>query len=425
MKGSVLFVLIFLFAASFARAAPGPVTLENGVRVVLSENPSTSLAAVCIMMEGGTDGEKPDERGTYGLLSDLILSGTESRTKSDITRELSLLGDSVETYATPGYWAVEGTVPQASLEDFLGLLCDILFFPSLPIEELEKTKRTKIQSLRAETDSPNRLLSDLYREVFYPDLHVSRETRIRNIESVSISHLRSVHDIYFRPDGTVVSIAGALSKEEALEMTERVFGVLPKPPERLQKDNNEHRDAPLPFYRSAGGGVTQAGILVGSRLSGFDRSNEHLLQLACAVLDNSLGGRLFVELREKTGLVYGVHTGYSLEVRPFTLYAVSTSRKKNIKAVEKKTVDVLRMLVRKPPDARELLLAKEYLKTAVNTNACLPVYEARYNARKLVFGEPLRSLDERMRMIDSVTEEELASFIEECFPSRWTTLVVR
>jgi predicted Zn-dependent peptidase len=425
MKINTLFVLLFLFAAPFALAGPEPVTLQNGVRVVLSESSASSLAAVCIMIEGGAGGEKEGGWGTFGLLSDLILSGTSTRTKSDVARELSLLGDSFKSYTAPGYWAVEGTVPSSSLDTLLILLGDILFFPSLSEDELEKTKRTRIQFLQAGMDSPQRLLSDLYYEVFYPDLHVSRETRIKNIENVSLSELRSVHMRYFQPVGTVISIAGAIEREKTLEMTDRVFGGLRQGPGPLPEARSGQKDGPLPFYRAAGGGVTQAGILTGARLSGFDRTDEHLLQLIGTVLDNSLGGRLFVQLREKTGLVYSVYTGYSLEVRPFTWYVVSTSRKKNIKAVGEKTENVLRLLKRKPPDAQELSLAKEYLKTHMSMNALFPVYEARYNAAKVLRGETLRSLDEKIRMIDAVTEEELASFIKEYFPARWTTLVVR
>jgi hypothetical protein len=56
MKINTLFVLLFLFAAPFALAGPEPVTLQNGVRVVLSESSASSLAAVCIMIEGGDGG---------------------------------------------------------------------------------------------------------------------------------------------------------------------------------------------------------------------------------------------------------------------------------------------------------------------------------------------------------------------------------
>ena len=152
---------------------------------------------------------------------------------------------------------------------------------------------------------------------------------------------------------------------------------------------------------------------------------EHLLQLVGAVLDKPFGGRLFVELREKNGLVYSVSTGYSIETEPFSWYVVSTSRKRNTKAVREKTGDVLRQLRRKPPTAQELSLAKKYLKTRLSTDALFPVREARYTAGQVLLGETPRSIDERLRMIDAVTQEELASFIKNYFPDRWTSLVVR
>jgi len=426
MKKTAMFVLLLLFAAaSFALAGPECVTLENGVRVVLSEGPSTSLAAVCIMIEGGTSCEGPEERGTYSLLPDLVFSGTASRTKPEITRELSILGDSFGSHTYLRYWSFEATVPIASLEQLLLLLRDVLFFPSLSDEEFEKTKSTRTQSIRAGKDSPQQLLSDLYYSVFYPDLYTPRETRITNLANARLPLLQDVHGRYFQPGGTVVSIAGAVNREEALGITEKAFGGLRHGPEPLGEVRTGQKDGPLPFYRAASGGVTQAGVLTGTRLSGFDRSDEHLLQLVGAVLDRPFGGRLFTELREKNGLVYSVSTGYSLQTEPFSWYAVSTSRKRNTKTVREKTGDVLRQLRRKPPTAQELSLAKKYLKTRLSTDALFPVREARYTAGQVLLGETPRSIDERLRMIDAVTQEELASFIKDYFPDRWTSLVVR
>lgn len=425
MKKTVLFALLLLSASSFALAGPECTVLGNGTSVVLSENRATSLASVCIMIEGGTRCEGPGERGTYSLLPGLLLSGTASRTKAEISRELSLFGDSFDSYTTAGYWAFEATVPASSLESLLFLLRDILFYPTLSAEELEKEKRTRVQSIRAGRDSPMLLLFDLYHSVFYPDMDTSWKTRITNIENTTLPRLKSVHGLYFHPGGMVVSIAGAVNAEEALVITETVFGGLRQMPEPLGGERAVVRDGPLPFYRAVTGGVTQAGILTGTRLSGFDRSQEHLLQLAGTVLDRPFGGRLFVELREKNGLVYSVSTGYSLETEPFTWYVVSTSRKRNTKAVREKTGDILRQFRRKPPSASELSLAKEQLKTRLRTDELYPVREARYNAVQLLRGETPRGLDERLRMIDAVTQKELASFIQNHFPARYTTLVVR
>jgi len=417
MKKTVLFALLLLSASSFALAGPKCMVLGNGTSVVLSENRATSLASVCIMIEGGTRCEGPGERGTYSLLPGLLLSGTASRTKAEISRELSLFGDSFDSYTAAGYWAFEATVPAVYLETLLLLLNDLLFFPGFSEGELEKLKRTKIQSIRAEKDSAMLLLSDLYHETFYPDLHAHREVRIANIDNTNLLPLQEVHRRYFRPPCTVISIAGAINMEEAMRITEG--------PEKPLEKPSAQEDGPLPSYRAASGGVTQAGILTGTRLSGFDRSQEHLLQLAGTLLGSSFGGRLFVELREKNGLVYSVSTGYSLETEPFTWYVVSTSRKRNTKAVREKTEDILRQFRRKPPSASELSLAKEQLKTRLRTEELYPGQEARYNAVQLLRGETPRGLDERLRMIDTVTQKELASFIQNHFPARYTTLVVR
>ena len=426
-----IFLLISLLVLLNREALAGPLveTLNNGMQVIVSEGFPSSIAGVSIMVEGGVRCEGREERGTYSLLSDMLLRGTSSRNKNEIAKEISLLGDSVRSYMREEYWAIDATIPGANLRQYLGLCRDLLFNPELSDGELERVKKTRMQTIRASEDSPSGRLSELYRSVFYPDLYPSKEERIENIRDADCVILERVHGRHFVPERIVISIAGGIEKGSALKIVEDLFGEIPETPPTASPTAPEvhavQKNDPLPFFRTESGGVTQAGILYGTRLDGFSRKDEHILLLFGAILDNSLGGRLFQSLRENKGLVYDIRTGYSLSVRPYTWYVITTSRGRNTEAVKEETEKVLRGLKKDPPSAQEIEIAVNYLKTRLAAQSLSPLFTARYNAERLLRGEEPLSLERRTMMLDRIKPEDLSSFVSNYLPSRWTILTVR
>lgn len=425
MKNIFLLFCFLVLLTGEALAEPLVETLGNGMQVIVSEGFPSSIAGVSIMVEGGFRCEGREERGTYSLLSDMLLRGTSSRNKNNIAKEISLLGDSVRSYTREEYWAIDATIAGASLRQYLRLCRDLLFNPELSSGELERVKKTRIQTIRASEDSPSGRLSELYRSVFYPDLYPSKEERIKNIRNVDRALLERVHGRYFMPERIVISIAGGIERGRALKIIEDLFGEIPEGPPTAPEVHAVQKNDPLPLFRTEGGGVTQAGILYGTRLDGFSRKDEHILMLFGAILDNSLGGRLFQSLRENKGLVYDIRTGYSLSVRPYTWYVITTSRRKNTEAVREETEKVLRGLKKDPPSAQEIEVAVNYLKTRLAAQSLSPLFTARYNAERLLRGEELLSLERRMMMLDGIKPEDLSSFVSNYLPSRWTILMVR
>jgi predicted Zn-dependent peptidase len=415
-------VCILIFARAYAE--PTGKILKNGMRVVLNENRATNLIGVSILVSGGTHFEKEEEKGTFRLLELMLTRGTEKRTESAIAEQISLLGDSLSISTTEEYWSCEATVPADKLKDLLDLARDLLFNPTFPENELSKVKKIAVQSIKASEDSPWNRMSELYQAVFYPDFHAEKETKIANIQNTNRTMILRIHNEYFTPGNMIISIAGNIDPERTTELIKTIFGSLPNRvvPRRVELNQ---QDTPLPLFRTGSGGITQAGILLGTRLTGFDRRDEHILMVLDAVLDNSLGGRLYEEVRENRGLVYSISPHYSLGIEPYTWFVFSTSRKKNIKPVISETEEVLKGLKRKPVTDVELGLAKEYLKTELAVSYLSPLTGANYNALALLRGEEPKSLSERIGETEAVSREELNTFIDTYFPKQWTKLIIR
>ncbi len=426
MKRIIIFFVIsfFIFITSIF-GQTNQYQLTNGITLLLSESKETNLIGICIIVYGGTQYEKKEEKGTYRLLTEILQRGTINRTKDEIIKEISLIGDSFEAYTRTEYWGISATVPQASLKQLLELSRDLLIKPLLPEEELKKVKNIAVQSIKSSENSPWSNMSEFYRSVFYPDFYIKREERIKHIQDVERNTLLKIYHKFFTPENMIISISGNFETDNTLNLVKDIFGTIPQCEISFEKRLIAQKKDSLPTYKEKRGGVTQAGILIGTRLYDFDRSNEHIIMVLNAVLDNSLGGRLFEEVREKKGLVYSIAPYYSLSIMPYTWFIFSTARKKNTSSVIKEIDKVLKDLKKNPPSEDELKLAKEYLKTKLAISYQSPALVAQYNAQNLLRNLKPKSLSERLKETEDVSIKDLDSFINTYFSEKWTTLVLR
>jgi predicted Zn-dependent peptidase len=425
MKAVMAALLLLLFmTGKTAYTQTFVYQFENGFDLVVSESRQSGLTGMTLLIFGGTRYEQDEERGTYRLISDMLRRGTKSRSADQIAREIAQLGGSFKTYVAADYWGIEASVAPKNLADLLDLLQDLLFNPVFSDDELKKATRIAVGTIRSLDDSPLHSMFDFYRSVFYPDFYASPEERIENLEAMSRKNLVYRYEQFFTPGNMVMALTGNLETEEAFWMVSERFGVQPQTGIVLKGQELKQRDESLPPSLEKRGGVTQAGIFVGTRLKDFDRGDGYLMELVNTLLDNSIGGRLFDEIREKEGLVYSITPYHSARVEPYTWFVFATTRRKNRTKVLRKTEEVLNGLLTNPPTEEELMLAKSYLKTKLAMAYSSPINSARYEALRRLRGEEVKSLEERILEIDSVHPHDINQFLTSIVPAQWTKLAV-
>ncbi len=399
--------------------------LPNGIALALTASRNTELIGISLLVHGGTLYEAEGEMGTYALIPGMLKRGTLNQTAYEIMQKISLIGDSVDMYVAAECWSIEATVPPQNLRDLLSLVKDLLFNPLFPEEGLEKEKNIAIQSIKSGQDSPLSRLFKLYHSVFYPDFYTPESERIEHIKNIGRDKLRSIHQRFFQPDNIVISLAGNFQADEALKQLEEHFGSIPPPQASFKRIVIEQPGDALPGYRETRGGLTQAGVLIGTRLEGFERSKEPVIEVLNAVLVNSIGGRLFEEVREKRGFVYHIDAYYSLRVRPFTWFIFATTRKRHVKKVIEETKGVLQGLIDNPPGGDELRLAREYVKTELAISYQSPSAQAAHAAYQIMRDEKIKGYNERLEEIELVSEDDLRAFVQKHFTGNWTVLVMK
>ena len=416
-------LLFFSSAAVYGQTSTHP--FKNGFTLSVSESAESGLAGLSLLIYGGTQYENEGQHGTFRLVLDMLMRGTQHRSSDDIGLHISQIGDSIDTYVTADYWAIEATVAPEHMDQLLELVLDLTHHPLFLEDELEKAKNIAIQTIRTQQDSPLHRGIQFYRDVFYPDFYASPDKMIQNLKLVEREDTVRIYDSFFSPGNMVLSVAGNLNRDDVVRMVATHFGTHASTVPARVRLITQQQPQDLPAFEERKGGITQAGIIMGIRLDGFDRRDALHMEVVNALLDNSIGGRLFEEVREKSGLVYSISPYFSVRIQPYTWFILAATRKRNANRVVRVTKRVLQGLSENPPTEEELRLAKNYVATRLASSYQSPLRRAHYEAERLMRGEPVLNLDQRLQAIEDVKLADIMDFIDQYASREWTTLLVR
>lgn len=301
------------------------VTLDNGLRVLVTENPTADIIATRIFTRFGSLYHSREQAGLAHLIAAVLPKGTNHLSAQDIAQEVESVGAGLGTDATPDYFLVSLKTVSADFRQLLHLASQLLRSPTFPNPEVDLERNQTLQILRSQREQPlmvafNQLRQALYQTHPYGVTTVGTEA---TISQLSREDLVVAHQTYFRPDNMTISIAGRIDTETAIPLIQEVFGDWQSPSTPLPT-----LDLPLvtlqPRQQITPQATQQAIIVVGYLAAPVQRRQDYgcestdyaTLKLLSTYLGNGLSSRLFVELREKRGLAYEVSALYPTRLDP-------------------------------------------------------------------------------------------------------------
>lgn len=297
--------------------------LNNGITLLVSENPTADIVAARIFVRCGSCYETSNQAGLSNLLAAVMTKGCDGLSSWEIAEEIESVGASFGTDATTDYFLLSLKTVSSDFNQILTLAARVLRSPTFPTTQIELERRLAIQDIRSQQEKPFTLAFNQIRELIYEQHPYGRSVlgREETISSLSRQDLVEYHQTYFRPDNIVISIAGRVTSEDTLTLVEKIFGDWCNPPQsppllRVQEIffKPQHQLKPIQTQQS----IIMLGYL-GSSVSSADYAP---LKLLSTYLGNGLSSRLFVELREKRGLAYEVSAFYPTRLYPgaFVVY---------------------------------------------------------------------------------------------------------
>ncbi|MBO8190236.1 insulinase family protein [Streptomyces oryzae] len=223
-------------------ATPPPATggltatehrLANGLRVVLSEDHLTPVAAVCLWYDVGSRHEAKGRTGLAHLFEHLMFQGS-AQVKGNGHFELvqgaggSLNGTT--SFERTNYFE---TMPAHELELALWLEADRMgsLLAALDEESMENQRDVVKNERRQRYDNvPYGTAFERMTAMVYPEGHPYHHTPIGSMEDLDAASLQDAQEFfrtYYAPNNAVLSVVGDIDPEQTLAWIEKYFGSIP------------------------------------------------------------------------------------------------------------------------------------------------------------------------------------------------------
>jgi zinc protease len=211
-------------------------TLDNGLRVILSRDPTAPIVAVNLWYDVGSKHEKPGKTGFAHLFEHMMFQGTATVEKGQHFSLIQAAGGTLNATTWLDRTNYFDTLPSHELELAVWLEADRManLLPAMTQEKLDNQRDVVKNERRWSVDNqPYGSWDEKMQELVYPEGHPYHHSTIGSMEDLSAASLDDVREFfatYYAPNNAVVTIAGGFEADDALRMVERHFGPIPPNP---------------------------------------------------------------------------------------------------------------------------------------------------------------------------------------------------
>lgn len=334
--------------------------LDSGVTLLVKQESSVPLVAVRGVWNGGLRYETPRVNGINNLLACLLTRGTQSRTGDEIATTIESLAGSVGGFTGRNSLGLRLEASSRHFQTCLEVAADCLQHPEFPAAEMERERSLALQEIATRDDNLTGAVFRLFQQSLFSRhpyrFNVLGETD--SVQGLTREQLVRYWRKHYRVDGLTLSIVGDVDPSQAVREVERLFpaGRPAAAPPRVATE--PLRKKPVRVFRELE--KQQAHVLVGFPGMNVRHVDRHCLEVLAAVLSGQ-GGRLFLSIRDRQGLVYRI-SAFSLEGLDPGYFAVygATSPDKVDRLVGSIRTELKRMRTT-PVGSTELARAKRYL----------------------------------------------------------------
>ncbi|MCL0078428.1 insulinase family protein [Dehalococcoidia bacterium] len=401
---------------------------DNGLRIVTSSIPHIHSVCISIFVGAGSRYEPAEQAGISHFVEHLLFKGTKQRAT---TKEISEAIEGIGGVLNGGtdkeltvYWT---KVARPHFRIGLDVLADMIRSSKFDPVEVEKERQVIIEEINMSMDSPQQRVNMLIDEVVWPDQALGREVAgsKETVSTLTTQALRGYWGRQYIPGNTVVSVAGDISHDEAVAYISDIFddwsgasGDTPTAWIPVRDEQDEPRL--LMEFRE----TEQAHLCLALRGVSNSDPDRFAFDLLNIVLGEGMSSRLFLELRERRGLAYDVHSygSHFFDSGSLTIYA--GVEPKNIEAAIRVIQDELSRFKAEDVPEQELVKAKEMGKGRLMIRMeDTKSVSGWMGSQELLTGE-IKTVDEVVSIVDAITCDDVRRVAQKLFHSDGLSLAI-
>jgi predicted Zn-dependent peptidase len=376
--------------------------------MVLVGEPTKSLESVAFtfLLPGGCSYDPANRFGLASLTCEMMLRGAGDRDSRAWISELENLGvergESVgTTQASYGGATLRDNLPAA-----LELFADLLRRPMMPKDQFEQGRSVCLQELRGVDDDPSHKLMIELRQRQYPDpWGRSSHGDEAGLRAIKLDDVRKFHATHYRPNGTILAVAGNFDWPKLCERVEKLFGDWKQASDAAPvAANGRHATSHIPFES------TQSHVGIAYPTIPYKHPDYFQAWAAVGVLSSGSSSRLFTEVREKRGLCYTVNASLHTQRERAAVFCYAGTTAERAQETLDVTLGELNRLA-DGIEANELARLKARIKSSLIMQQESSSSRSGALAREWYHLGRARTLEEIGKLIDGLTRDSINDFL--------------
>ncbi len=220
-------------------------TLDNGLEILVIEDPSVPLATIEFCVRNGAYTESPEYDGLSHLYEHMFFKANEDYPSQeafmDRIAELGAVFNGTTSVARVNYYITLGS---ANIVDGLEFMNSAIQKPLFLAEEMKKENLVVDGEFERNEANPFFFLYNEMDHQLWGDLY-SRKNTIGDheiIKTATPEKMREIQKKYYHPNNTLIAIAGDVDHKEMFEQVERIMG------DWKHSGFNSHEKYPIPEF---------------------------------------------------------------------------------------------------------------------------------------------------------------------------------
>jgi predicted Zn-dependent peptidase len=290
--------------------------LDNGLKIVLSQDNTVPIVAVNIWYGVGSRNELPGHTGFAHLFEHMMFQGSKHVPKNKHFELIECAGGTLNATTWFDRTNYFETVPSRDLELALWLESDRMgwMLPAMDQEKLDNQRDVVKNEKRQRYDNqPYGDWDQRLQALIYPKDHPYHHPVIGSVEDLDAATLEDVaafFSTYYIPNNAVLTIVGDFDESQVIDLVQRYFGEIeagaPIPPlpgdpclEPIIGDTvREHVFAEVPLAR----------VIMGFRIPPYSSEDFAVAEVSRALLGMGRASRLYRALVRERRVAKGVVT---------------------------------------------------------------------------------------------------------------------
>lgn len=216
-------------------------TLENGLRVVVHEDPATPMAVLNVMYDVGSRDEDPNKTGFAHLFEHLMFGG--SIHIKDFETPLQMAGGENNAYTSNDVTNYYIQIPAENIETAFWLESDRMLSLAFSKKALDVQRKVVCEEFKEHYinkpygDVWFRMREMAYKQHPYQWMTIGKE--LSHVENAQLDDVKNFFFKHYRPVNAILVVGGNVKTDQVKQLAEKWFGNIPTGEKYIRPNFNE------------------------------------------------------------------------------------------------------------------------------------------------------------------------------------------